>query len=109
MFGGLANFLALYYVQPLLPGVAERFGVSASAATAVLSLATITMAVALLFVGPISDLVGRVVIMRLSLTAAAVLGIATAFAPSWHALLVLRGAAGRRARRAARGGPGLSA
>ncbi|MFG1687245.1 MFS transporter [Nonomuraea sp. NPDC049269] len=94
MFGGLANFLALYYVQPLLPGVAERFGVSASAATAVLSLATITMAVALLFVGPISDLVGRVVIMRWSLTASAVLGIATAFAPSWHSLLVLRGLQG---------------
>ncbi|MDR8411414.1 MFS transporter [Nonomuraea sp. 3-1Str] len=94
MCGGLANFLALYYVQPLLPGVARHFGVSASQSTAVLSLATITMAVALLFVGPISDMVGRVGIMRLSLAGSGVLGVATAFAPTWHSLLVLRGLQG---------------
>ncbi|MFF5209225.1 MFS transporter [Streptosporangium sp. NPDC000396] len=94
MLGGLANFLALYYVQPLLPGIAEGFRVSASESTAVLSLSTITMAVALLFVGPISDAVGRVVIMRVSLVGSAVLGIAAAFAPTWNGLLILRGLEG---------------
>ncbi|MFE0146620.1 MFS transporter [Nonomuraea sp. NPDC059007] len=94
MFGGLANFLALYYVQPLLPGIAARFGVSPAESTAALSLTTITMALALLFVGPISDMTGRVAIMRASLLGSAVLGIAGAFAPTWHALLVLRGLEG---------------
>lgn len=94
MFGGLANFLALYYVQPLLPGIAARFGVSASESTAALSLSTITMAVALLFIGPISDMAGRVVIMRASLAGSAVLGIASAFAPTWDVLLILRGLEG---------------
>ncbi|MEV0971092.1 MFS transporter [Microtetraspora glauca] len=94
MLGGLANFLALYYVQPLLPAIAERFDVSASQSTAALSVATITLAIALLFVGPISDAVGRVMIMRVSLTASALLGIAAAFAPTWHSLLVIRGLQG---------------
>ncbi|MBB2911314.1 YNFM family putative membrane transporter [Streptosporangium becharense] len=94
MLGGLANFVALYYVQPLLPRVAEEFHVSAAASSAVLSLSTVTMAVAMLFVGPISDMVGRVTIMRVSLVGSAVLGIASAFAPTWHSLLVLRGLEG---------------
>ncbi|WP_460303805.1 MFS transporter [Actinocorallia aurea] len=88
--GGLANFLALYYVQPLLPGLAAHFGVSAGASAGALSAATLAMAVALLVVGPVSDLVGRVPIMRFSLLASGALGVATAFAPSWNALLVLR-------------------
>ncbi|WP_169809009.1 MFS transporter [Microtetraspora fusca] len=90
MLGGLANFLALYYVQPLLPDIAQHFRVSASESTAVLSVTTITMAVALLVVGPLSDVTGRVTIMRLSLGASAVLGIAAALAPSWESLLTLR-------------------
>ncbi|MGV9776661.1 MFS transporter [Streptosporangium sp. NPDC003464] len=92
--GGLANFMALYYVQPLLPGVARHFQVSAAASTAVLSLSTVTMAVALVFVGPISDAVGRVAIMRISLAGTAVLGIASAAAPTWHSLLAVRGLEG---------------
>ncbi|GAA4225324.1 YNFM family putative membrane transporter [Streptosporangium album] len=94
MLGGLANFLALYHVQPLLPGIAVAYRVSASEATAVLSLSTITMAVALLFIGPLSDAVGRVPIMRISLVGSAVLGLAAAFAPTWNSLLVLRGLEG---------------
>ncbi|WP_405140747.1 MFS transporter [Sphaerisporangium sp. NBC_01403] len=94
MLGGFANFMALYYVQPLLPSVARNFQVSASSSAAVLSLTTITMAGTLLFVGPISDVVGRVAIMRISLAGSAVLGIAAAFAPTWHSLLVIRGLEG---------------
>lgn len=88
--GGFANFMALYYVQPLLPGIADVFHVSASASAAVLSLPTITMAVALLFVGPLSDVIGRVAIMRISLAGSAVAGISCAFVPSWHGLLLVR-------------------
>ncbi|WP_214412273.1 MFS transporter [Sphaerisporangium fuscum] len=94
MLGGFANFLALYYVQPLLPGLTREFHVTAAESAAVLSLSTITMAVALLFVGPVSDVAGRLVIMRISLAGSAVLGIAAAFAPTWSSLLAIRAAEG---------------
>src|SRR5262245_39400643 len=90
ILGGFANFMSLYYVQPLLPSIANKFQVSASASAATLSLPTITMAIALLFIGPISDVIGRVAIMRMSLAGSAVLGVAAAFAPTWHSLLVIR-------------------
>jgi len=92
--GGLANFLLLYYVQPLLPSLAVQFAVTPSTSAAALSISTLTLAIALLVVGPASDALGRVALMRLSLTASGVLGVASAFAPSWHALLVLRGLEG---------------
>lgn len=94
MAGGLANFALLYYVQPLLPALAARYGVSPGESSAALSVSTIAMAVALLVVGPISDAVGRVGLMRWSLVAAGVIGLASAFTPSWSVLLILRAAEG---------------
>jgi len=92
--GGLANFSLLYYVQPLLPQVAAHYDVSAGASAQVLSVTTGAMAVALLAVGPVADRFGRVEVMRWSLLASGVLGLASAFAPTWGSLLVLRGLAG---------------
>jgi len=92
--GGMANFVLLYYVQPLLPSLAAEYHVSAGASAQALSISTLTMAVALLGVGPLSDRVGRVAVMRWSLLASGVLGVASAFAPTWTSLLVLRGLMG---------------
>jgi len=92
--GGFANFALLYYVQPLLPALVARYGVTPSGAAAALSVSTIGMAIALVVVGPASDAIGRVGPMRASLTAAGLLGVASAVAPTWQALLVLRGLAG---------------
>ncbi len=92
--GGVATFVLLYYVQPLLPALSRTYAVSAGHSAAALSVSTIAMAVALLAVGPLSDAVGRVPLMRWSLIAAGVLGLASAFAPTWSTLLVLRGLTG---------------
>ncbi len=92
--GGVATFVLLYYVQPLLPALARTYAVSAGHSAAALSVSTIAMAVALLLVGPLSDAVGRVPLMRWSLVAAGLLGLASAFAPGWTTLLVLRGLTG---------------
>jgi len=92
--GGMANFVLLYYVQPLLPSLAAEYEVSAGTSAQALSISTLTMAVALLGVGPLSDRVGRVAVMRWSLLASGVLGVASAFAPTWSTLLVLRGLMG---------------
>jgi YNFM family putative membrane transporter len=94
MAGGIANFVLLYYVQPLLPALAQHYRISAGSSAAALSVSTLAMAAALLVLGPLSDCVGRVPLMRWSLVAAGVLGVASAFAPTWTLYLVLRGLAG---------------
>lgn len=86
----LATFALLYSVQPLLPELADRFQVSATASTLSLSLSTATLGVTLLFIGPVSEVVGRTKLIHLSLFASAIVGLLCAVAPSWHLLLVLR-------------------
>lgn len=92
--GGLATFALIYTTQPLLPLLADAFEVTPAASAWSLSVTTASVGVALLFLGPLSDAVGRLVLMRAGLLVAAALGCASAFAPSWTALLVLRGALG---------------
>lgn len=88
--GGLANFSLLYFVQPLLPLLAAHYGVTASDSAHALSATTLTMALGLLVAGPVADRVGRVNLMRWSLVASGLLGLATALAPSWEWLLAGR-------------------
>ncbi len=94
MFGGLANFALLYYVQPLLPTLVERYGIDPAQSAMALSVSTLALAVGLVFVGPLADRFGRVPVMRWSLLASGLIGIASAFAPPWELLLVLRAADG---------------
>jgi len=88
--GGFATFVLLYCMQPLLPTLAHAFGVSAASSSLVLSLATGTMAVAMLVMSALSDAWGRKVVMGWSLITASVLSLAAAAAPTWTSLLVLR-------------------
>ena len=92
--GGFANFMALYFVQPLLPSIAQNFDVSPAAAAATLSVPTIAMALTFIAVGPISDRWGRQLIMRVSLVTTGVLALAVALAPTWPLLLLARGLEG---------------
>ena len=86
--------MALYFVQPLLPSIAQRFDVSPTAAAATLSVPAIAMALTFIVVGPISDRWGRQLIMRVSLVTTGVLAVAVALAPSWPLLLLARGLEG---------------
>ena len=88
--GGFATFAVLYCVQPLLPVLAKAFGVSAASSSLVVSLATGTMAPAMLAMSVLSDARGRKAVMGTSLTLAALLSLGAAAAPSWTSLLVLR-------------------
>ncbi|WP_051208725.1 MFS transporter [Propionicicella superfundia] len=94
MAGGFANFSLMYFVQPLLPVLAARYSVSAAESAHVLSITTLTIMLGLLVTGPLADRIGRVAVMRWSLLASGVLGLAAAFAPTWGSLLVLRGLLG---------------
>ncbi len=94
MAGGLANFSLMYFVQPLLPMLATHYGVSAGESAHALSVTTLTILIGLAVAGPMADRLGRVNLMRWSLLASGVLGLVSAFAPTWTMLLVTRGLMG---------------
>ncbi|MFC6345348.1 MFS transporter, partial [Nocardioides hankookensis] len=87
---GLATFALLYSTQALLPELAADFGVSTSASTLTLSLTTLGLGFALLVAGPTSELVGRTRLIHGSLIASALVALASAVAPTWSSMLVLR-------------------
>jgi MFS transporter, YNFM family, putative membrane transport protein len=90
MAGGLANFSLMYFVQPLLPLLAEHYQVTPAESAHALSITTLTVIAGLLVAGPLSDRIGRVPMMRWSLVISGFLGLASAFTPDWSSLLVLR-------------------
>jgi MFS transporter, YNFM family, putative membrane transport protein len=94
MAGGLANFSLMYFVQPLLPLLVSQYSISPAESAHALSITTATIIIGLLMAGPLSDRFGRVEVMRWSLVGSGLLGLAGAFAPTWAALLVLRGLLG---------------
>jgi YNFM family putative membrane transporter len=91
---GVATFAALYSTQPLLGLFARHFEVPASRAAWSVSGATLLLGIGMLAAGPLSDRWGRTGLIKGSLAATALLGIACAAAPSWPVLLVLRAAQG---------------
>lgn len=87
---GLATFAILYCVQPLMPLLAETFGLSAAASSLALSATTGVLAPMLLVAGTLSDALGRKVVMVASILSSAALALLTALSPSWGVLLLLR-------------------
>jgi YNFM family putative membrane transporter len=87
---GYAVFSQIYCTQPLLPVLAEHFGVGAAESSLALSLTTGFLAVSIFVAGALSESIGRKKLMFASLVVAAVLELAAAVAPSWHLLLIIR-------------------
>nr|WP_243853119.1 MFS transporter [Luteibacter anthropi] len=87
---GFATFGLLYCVQPLLPAFSKAFGLDAASSSLSLSVTTGVLAVAMLFAGALSDMWGRKPVMLASLLGSSLLVLATAMAPNWSTLLVLR-------------------
>ncbi len=87
---GYAVFSQIYCTQPLLPLLAEHFGVGAAESSLALSLTTGFLAVSIFVAGALSESIGRKQLMFASLVAAAILELAAAIAPSWPLLLVIR-------------------
>lgn len=92
--GGFVTFAILYATQPLLPILAKDFGVSAPAASITLSITTGIMAIMMLIVATISDVIGRKRIMVVSMFLTSIIGVLTAFSPSFTTLVLLRGVLG---------------
>lgn len=92
--GGFAIFELLYCVQPILPEFSRHFDVSPAAASLTVSVSTAVMACALFFAGFAAEKFGRKTVMAASLVVSALATLAVAAAPTWGALLALRGLMG---------------
>ncbi|OOV88986.1 MFS transporter [Oceanospirillum linum] len=92
--GAFVTFANLYSTQPLLPLLAREFNISPAAASLSLSVATASLAMALLFTPGLSDRVGRKSIMVTALLLASVLGFVVTFVQHYSLLLIIRGLQG---------------
>ncbi|MDO5034401.1 MAG: MFS transporter [Actinomycetaceae bacterium] len=87
---GLATFALLYDTQPVLPQIGAYYGLRPDEAALSVSISTAGLAVALLVVGPISEVRGRTRIIFASLFSAGIVAIGVGFAPTWELMLALR-------------------
>jgi YNFM family putative membrane transporter len=87
---GFVTFITLYDVQPLLPVFSKEFGVPAALGSLPLSVATCTLAIAMLFAGTLSETVGRKRIMVASLISTSLLALLTSMSHTFPALIALR-------------------
>lgn len=88
--GGFATFAMVYGPQPLLPLLADEFGIGAASASLTVSAAAAGLALMLIPGSVLADRIGRRQVMMVALGIAAVLACATAIAPDFGSLLVLR-------------------
>ena len=87
---GFNTFAILYTAQPLMPIFTEEFGVSATLSSLSMTVTTLALAVSMLVFGSISESLGRKNIMVISMLAASLLCILTAFSPNFYVLIALR-------------------
>jgi YNFM family putative membrane transporter len=73
-----------------MPEFSRQFHVSAAQSALSLSLPSATLAMSMLFAGPVSSAWGRKTVMTVSLLAAALIVLLTSVAPTWHSFLLLR-------------------
>lgn len=87
---GAGTFALLYATQALLPLLARDFDVSPTTASLSLSLATGALALALLPASAVAARFGTARVMRVSLAAAALLGVLVPLAPTFELLVGIR-------------------
>ncbi len=86
----VGSFGLLHSPQPILPLLADDFGIGAGRSALAISLSTATLAVGVLVAAPLSDRFGRTPLIRGALVISTALGLACALAPTWPVLEVLR-------------------
>jgi YNFM family putative membrane transporter len=91
---GFSTYALMYCVQPLLPVFSRDLHVAPSVSSLALSVTTAMLAVSMLVAGRLSDVRGRKSLMVVSLFAAGILTVMSAFAPSWALFLFIRALTG---------------
>ncbi|AZG46952.1 MFS transporter [Gordonia insulae] len=87
---GMTTFMALYYVQALLPQLSDHFGISPTTSALAVSLTTGFLAVAIIPASVLSERFGRVRVMVISAVAASLIGILLPWSPTIEVMLAGR-------------------
>ena len=87
---GFATFSLLYCVQPVLPELAQHFGLGAAGSSFALSVSTGCLAAAIFIAGALSEGRDKRRLMFASMALAALCNLGAALAPTWGLLLVAR-------------------
>ena len=87
---GVATFAQLYSPQGVLPQIAADLGTSADRAALTVSAATLGLALAVVPWSFVGDRFGRLPSMVVAVVSATVLGLVSAWAPTFEAVLALR-------------------
>ncbi|PRZ40873.1 YNFM family putative membrane transporter [Antricoccus suffuscus] len=92
--GSLASFGLLYCLQPLLPEFTRAFDITPAQSTLSISMCTAGLGVGLVFLGPLSDSIGRTRVIRWALIGSSLLTALCAVAPNWTFVLIMRALTG---------------
>ena len=87
---GVASGIALRVIEPMLPQLADNFGGSVSAASAVITAYAAAYAIAQLIYGPLGDRYGKLRVVTLALAGAAAASVCCALAADLRSLIGLR-------------------
>lgn len=91
---GMTTFMALYYVQALLPELSAHYGISPTTSALAVSLTTGFLALAIIPASVLSERFGRVRIMVISAVAASAIGVVLPWSPTAEILLAGRAVQG---------------
>ena len=86
---GFTIFSILYSVQPLIPHFTKSFNISETVSSLALSAATITLAIAMLFFGALSEVLGRKPIMIFSVLSVSLLALIQPFLTDFNTFFFL--------------------
>ncbi|CAG8999664.1 MAG: Inner membrane transport protein YnfM [Candidatus Celerinatantimonas neptuna] len=91
---GLSELASIYFIQPLLPHLAEQYHVPVDHVSIILSVEMAMLAIGLLFTGSLSDRFGRKRLIVVSLFSGAVLTCLCSLINSWDILVAVMGLLG---------------
>ena len=86
---GFSCFAQLYYFQPLLPDLAQEFGLSASHSSLAISFSTLGMVVGLFTAMFVADTISRKKLISAALLSSAVFSVVCSYSPSFFLLVAL--------------------
>lgn len=83
-------FASIYSVQPILPILADEFGLDAATSSIALSATTATLAISLVMISWLGNRFDRKKLMLTTMVATALIGLAIPLMPDWTGLVILR-------------------
>jgi predicted MFS family arabinose efflux permease len=91
---GFASTFGFRLIDPLIPDIAHDYGVSLATAATLATSYALTYAFAQPILGPVGDVIGKARLIRIGTALLAVALVATAFAPDFGVLSVVRALSG---------------